>query len=78
MKHNKKAVDAINVICASLGVVPAYSEMFASATASIRGKSGIGRLDKSDLQLVMNCPYFSHVRAGFSAGTLCIEFQTLA
>lgn len=76
-KHDKKAVQAINVTCASIGVVPVYSNVFASATATVINRSGIGTLDKSDLNTIISNPYFACIRAGFQSGTIVIEFQTL-
>jgi hypothetical protein len=76
-RHDKKAVSVINVTCASMGVIPVYSEIFPTATATIRGKSGLGSLDSSHLRLLSANPYFAVIRAGWQSGTIVIEFQTL-
>ena len=77
MKHNKKAIQSINVLCATLGIIPVYSDLFPSAAATVVGKTGIASLDGVVIKKVIGNPYFSKIRAGFMSGTLVIEFQTL-
>lgn len=76
-KHDKKAVQAINVTCASIGTVPVYSNVFPTATAAVISRSGLGTLNSKDLQIILANPHFACIRAGFQSGTIVIEFQTL-
>lgn len=74
--ERKQQVEAVMLLLLASGIEATSSHHYDFSTIVIeRGRVGIAFLSKEVLSIIMQCPNFEGIRAGFQSGTFTLTFK---